>query len=161
MTRVYFLLGGNIGNRQELLSEAVRKMTMQLGEFVKASALYETEPWGFTHEQNFLNQVVVFDSELPALDILDKTQVIEKELGRVRKTTQYCERTIDIDILFYGEEEIENERLSVPHPRIQERSFALYPLEELIPDFIHPILKKSIKQLKEECTDELKVNKFN
>ncbi len=161
MTRVYFLLGGNIGNREELLSEAIRKMTNQLGKYVQASALYETEPWGFTHEQNFLNQVVVFDSELAALDILDKTQAIEKELGRVRKTTQYCERTIDIDILFYGDECIENERLSVPHPRIQERSFALYPLEELIPEFIHPISKKSIKQLKKECTDELKVNKFN
>jgi 2-amino-4-hydroxy-6-hydroxymethyldihydropteridine diphosphokinase len=161
MTRVYFLLGGNIGNREELLSEAIRKMTNQLDEFVQASALYETEPWGFTHEQNFLNQVVVFDSELAALDILDKTQLIEKELGRVRKTTQYCERTIDIDILFYGDEQIENERLSVPHPRIQERSFALHPLEELIPEFIHPILKKSIKQLKEECTDKLKVNTFN
>ena len=161
MTRVYFLLGGNIGNREELLSEAIRKMTNQLGKYVQASALYETEPWGFTHEQNFLNQVVVFDSELAALDILDKTQAIEKELGRVRKTTQYCERTIDIDILFYGDEQIENKRLSVPHPRIQERSFALYPLEELIPEFIHPIFKKSIKQLKEECTDELKVNKFN
>ena len=161
MTRVYFLLGGNIGNREELLSEAIRKMTNQLGKNIQASALYETEPWGFTHEQNFLNQVVVFDSELAALDILDKTQAIEKELGRVRKTTQYCERTIDIDILFYSDECIENERLSVPHPRIQERSFALYPLEELIPEFIHPISKKSIKQLKEECTDELKVNKFN
>lgn len=161
MTRIYFLLGGNIGNRQELLSEAVNKMTDRLGEFINASELYETEPWGFTHEQNFLNQVVVFDSELSALDILDKTQAIEKELGRVRKTTQYCERTIDIDILFYGDEQIENERLSVPHPRIQERSFALYPLEELIPEFRHPILKKSIKQLKDECTDELKVNKFN
>jgi len=161
MTRIYFLLGGNIGNREELLSKAIRKMTNMLGKYIQASALYETEPWGFTHEQNFLNQVVVFDSELAALDILDKTQAIEKELGRVRKTTQYCERTIDIDILFYGDECIENERLSVPHPRIQERSFALYPLEELIPEFIHPILKKSIKQLKEECTDELKVNKFN
>ncbi len=161
MTRVYFLLGGNIGNREELLSEAIRKMTNQLGKCVQTSSLYETEPWGFTHEQNFLNQVVVFDSELAALDILDKTQAIEKELGRVRKTTQYCERTIDIDILFYGDERIENERLSVPHPRIQERSFALHPLAELIPEFIHPILKKSIKQLKEECSDELKVNKFN
>jgi 2-amino-4-hydroxy-6-hydroxymethyldihydropteridine diphosphokinase len=161
MTRVYFLLGGNIGNREELLSEAIRKMTNQLGKCVQTSSLYETEPWGFTHEQNFLNQVVVFDSELAALDILDKTQAIEKELGRVRKTTQYCERTIDIDILFYGDEQIENERLSVPHPRIQERSFALYPLEEVIPEFIHPVSRKSIKQLKDECTDELKVNKFD
>ncbi|MRT92207.1 2-amino-4-hydroxy-6-hydroxymethyldihydropteridine diphosphokinase [Ancylomarina sp. 16SWW S1-10-2] len=160
MTRIYFLLGGNIGNREEILSEAIKKMTKQLGKFVQTSALYETEPWGFTHEQNFLNQVVVFDSELSPLDILDKTQIIEKELGRVRKTTQYCERTIDIDILFYGDECIENQRLSIPHPRIQERSFALYPLEELIPEFIHPKLKKSIQLLKDECSDKLKVNKF-
>jgi 2-amino-4-hydroxy-6-hydroxymethyldihydropteridine diphosphokinase len=160
MTRIYFLLGGNIGNREELLSEAVRKMTNQIGKFVQASSLYETEPWGFTHEQNFLNQVIAFDSNLSAIEILDKTQALEKELGRVRKTTQYCERTIDIDILFYGNELIESERLSIPHPRIQERSFALYPLKELIPDFIHPVLKKSIKQLKEACTDKLQVTKF-
>ena len=161
MARVYFLLGGNIGNREELLTEAIRKMTIQVGEFIQSSSLYETEPWGFTHEQNFLNQVAVFESDLPALDILDRTQAIEKELGRVRKTTQYCERTIDIDILFYGDEMIENERLSVPHPRIQERLFALCPLEEIIPDYQHPKLQKSIKVLKEECPDKLKVNKFN
>lgn len=161
MARVYFLLGGNIGDREKLLTEAIRKMTIQVGEFIQTSSLYETEPWGFTHEQNFLNQVAVFESNLPALDILDQTQTIEKELGRVRKTTQYCERTIDIDILFYGDEMIENERLSVPHPRIQERLFALYPLAEIIPDYLHPKLQKSIKILKEECSDNLKVNKFN
>ena len=160
MTRIYFLLGGNIGNREEILSEAIKKMTSQLGKLVQTSALYETEPWGFTHEQNFLNQVVVFDSELLPLDILDKTQTIEQELGRVRKTTQYCERTIDIDILFYGDECIENQRLSIPHPRIQERLFALHPLAELIPEFVHPKLKKSIQLLKDECSDKLKVNKF-
>ncbi len=161
MTRIYFLLGGNIGNREELLAKAVNKMTDQLGKLIQSSSLYETEPWGFTHDQNFLNQVVIIDSELPALDVLDKTQAIEKELGRIRKTTQYCERTIDIDILFYGNEVIENERLSIPHPRIQERSFALYPLEELIPDFQHPVLNKNIRTLKEECSDKLCVNKFN
>ena len=161
MAKVYFLLGGNIGNREELLTEAIRKMSILVGEFIQTSSLYETEPWGFTHEQNFLNQVAVFESELSPLDILDRTQAIEKELGRVRKTTQYCERTIDIDILFYGDEMIENERLSVPHPRIQERLFALCPLEEIIPDYQHPKLQKSIKVLKEECPDKLKVNKFN
>jgi len=161
MTRVYFLLGGNMGDREELLSEAIRKMTIQLGEFIQTSSLYETEPWGFTHEQNFLNQVAVFETQLSALDILDRTQAIEKELGRIRKTTQYCERTIDIDILFYGDKIIENERLSVPHPRIQERLFALYPLAELIPDYLHPKLQKSIKTLKEECPDNLKVNRLN
>lgn len=81
MTRVYFLLGGNIGNREGLLAEAIEKMKIEIGAFIQTSSLYETEPWGFTHEQNFLNQVVVFDSELPAIDILDKTQAIEKELG--------------------------------------------------------------------------------
>jgi len=161
MARVYFLLGGNIGNREELLSEAIRKMTFQLGECIETSSLYETEPWGFTHEQNFLNQVAVFESRLSALDILDRTQAIEKELGRIRKTTQYCERTIDIDILFYGNELIEEERLTVPHPRIQERLFALCPLEELIPNYLHPKLQKSIKVLKDECPDSLKVNKLN
>jgi len=160
MAKIYFLLGGNLNNRERILSEAILKMRLEIGEMISASFLYETEPWGFEHEQNFLNQVVVFESELPAIKILDTTQQIEKDLGRVRKKNQYSERTIDIDILFYEDQIISTDRLVVPHPGIQERLFALVPLLDVAPDLIHPIELKSIKELHAQCLDKMEVKKF-
>ncbi|PKQ62540.1 2-amino-4-hydroxy-6-hydroxymethyldihydropteridine diphosphokinase [Labilibaculum filiforme] len=160
MARVYFLLGGNLDNREEILSEAISRMKLRIGECTASSFIYETEPWGFEHEQNFLNQVVVIETRLEGLEILDITQQIEKELGRVRKKNQYSERTIDIDILFYGDKIIATDRLVVPHPRIQERLFALVPLLDVAPEFLHPIINKSIKELHATCLDTMEVKKF-
>ncbi len=160
MARVYFLLGGNLDNREMILSEAISKMKLVIGELVSSSSIYETEPWGFEHEQNFLNQVVVFSSKLSAIKILDRTQQIEKDLGRIRKENQYSERTIDIDILFYDDQIISAERLIVPHPKIQERLFALIPLLDVASDLIHPVELKSIKELHDECADKMEVKKF-
>lgn len=160
MARVYFLLGGNLGDREQILSEAIKRMNKEVGSLVITSAIYETEPWGFDHELNFLNQVVVVESELKAIQILDITQGIEKELGRIRKKSQYSERTIDIDILFYGEERIVSERLIVPHPRIQERRFALIPMMDVGEDLVHPIIGKSIKELLLDCPDKMEVKKY-
>lgn len=160
MVKVYFLLGGNLGDREKILADAIKRMQSSVGSWSNQSSLYETEPWGFEHEQNFLNQVLVLESDLSAMQILDECQLIEKELGRVRKKDQYSERTIDIDVLFYGEEIISSQRLTVPHPRIEERRFALIPLEEVVSDFIHPVAKKSIKELLEECPDKMEVKKY-
>ena len=160
MARVYFLLGGNLGDREQILNNAIEMMSKSIGSLVMTSAIYETEPWGFTHELNFLNQVVVLDSELEAIQILDLTQNIEKELGRIRKKNQYSERTIDIDILFYGEEKILTDRLEVPHPRIQERLFALIPMMDVGEDLVHPVIGKSIKELMIECPDKMEVKKY-
>lgn len=160
MARVYFLLGGNLNNRERILSEAILKMKLKIGELISASSLYETEPWGFKHEQNFLNQVVVFNSKLSAIEILDRTQQIEKDLGRVRKKNQYSERTIDVDILFYEDQIISTDRLVVPHPGIQERLFVLVPLLDVAPDLIHPIELKSVKELHAKCPDKMEVKKF-
>lgn len=160
MARVYFLLGGNLGDREKILSRAIKKMVGQIGSLVQSSSIYETEPWGFSHELNFLNQVVVLESNLKAIKILDLTQEIEKDLGRVRKKNQYSERTIDIDILFYDEDIILSERLRVPHPRIQERMFALMPMMDVGADFIHPVIGKSIKELLVNCSDKMEVKKF-
>jgi 2-amino-4-hydroxy-6-hydroxymethyldihydropteridine diphosphokinase len=135
-------------------------MILKLGVLVCSSNIYETEPWGFEHEFNFLNQVVVIESCLSATDILDITQQIEKDLGRIRKKNQYSERTIDIDILFYGDEIISSDRLIIRHPRIQERLFALTPMFDVAADFIHPRLAKSIKDLLSICPDQMKVKKF-
>ena len=160
MAKVYFLLGGNLGDREQILSNAIEKMNKEIGSVVECSAMYETEPWGFDHELNFLNQVVVVDSDLKAIQILDITQGIEKDLGRIRKKNQYSERTIDIDILFYGEEIISSERLDIPHPRIQERMFALMPLMDVGADLVHPVIGKSIKKLLVACPDKMEVKKY-
>ncbi len=160
MAKVYFLLGGNLGDREQILSNAIEKMNNAIGSVVDCSAIYETEPWGFDHELNFLNQVVVVNSDLEAIQILDITQGIEKDLGRIRKKNQYSARTIDIDILFYGEERIVSERLEVPHPRFQERMFALLPMMDVREDLIHPVIGKSIKELLEDCPDKMEVKKY-
>lgn len=160
MARVYFLLGGNLGDRERILSDAIDMMSKSIGSLVMSSAIYETEPWGFDHELNFLNQVVVLDSDLEGIEILDITQGIEKELGRIRKKNQYSERTIDIDILFYGEEKLVSERLEIPHPRIQERLFALIPMMDVGEELVHPVIGKSIKELLIDCPDKMEVKKY-
>lgn len=160
MAKVYFLLGGNLFDREKYLSDAIQQMISRLGVLVCSSNIYETEPWGFEHELNFLNQVVIIKTCLPPLEILDITQQIERDLGRIRKKNQYSERTIDIDILFYEDEIIASDRLIIPHPRIQERLFALAPMSDVAPDFVHPRLGKSIKDLLSICPDPLKVKKF-
>ncbi|WP_372755035.1 2-amino-4-hydroxy-6-hydroxymethyldihydropteridine diphosphokinase [Labilibaculum sp.] len=160
MAKVYFLLGGNLSEREKYLSDAIQQMVSKLGVLVASSSIYETEPWGFVHELNFLNQVVVIETCIAPLDILDVTQQIEKDLGRVRKKNQYSERTIDIDMLFYEDKIISSERLIVPHPRIQERLFALVPMLDVAADLIHPVLEKSIRQLHELCADSMEVKKY-
>jgi len=160
MARVYFLMGGNLGDREQILADAIARMSSAIGQFVCVSSIYETEPWGFEHELNFLNQVLVLNSDLTGIEILDITQQIETDLGRIRKKKQYSERTIDIDILFYGDQIISSDKLKIPHPRIQERLFALIPMMDVAPDFIHPVKMKSIEKLLANCPDKMEVKKY-
>jgi len=117
------------------------------------------EPWGFESNDLFWNQVLEISTNLSPEEVLVQTQQIELELGRIRKPDQYDSRLIDIDILFYGDQIISLENLIVPHPRIQERKFALVPLCEIASELIHPVFQKSIRQLLEECADKLNVEK--
>jgi len=160
MAKVYFLIGGNLGDREQILQSTVESLGNDVGKILNVSAIYETEPWGFEHEQSFLNQVVVVESNLLPEAVLDQTQRIEKNLGRVRKKNRYSERTIDVDILFYDDLIIDTERLEVPHPRMGERMFALAPLAEIAPDFIHPVMDKSILEMKSSCPDTSEVSVF-
>ena len=158
MIKLYLLLGGNLGNKQQVFSEARERLARQLGPITTQSAIYETEPWGFESDDIFWNQVIEIETSLSAEEVLPQTQQIEHELGRIRKANQYDSRIIDIDILFCGNQVIELENLVVPHPRIQERKFVLVPLCEIAPELIHPVFLKSIKQILVECTDPLKVS---
>ena len=157
MIKLYILLGGNLGDKQMIFSEARAKLSQQVGTITNQSVIYQTEPWGFQSNDIFWNQTIEISTVLSPEEVLRKTQHIEYALGRIRKANQYNSRTIDIDILFYGNNIIELENLIVPHPRIQERKFALIPLCEIASELIHPVFLKSIRQLLEECTDSLKV----
>lgn len=161
--QVVTILGSNSGDKYRLIEQAISLLIKEVGEMTLASSYYETEPWGFIAEENFLNRVVVFETKLNAESFLHAALNIEKQLGRTRSTNgpRYSSRPIDIDILFYGTEVINTPMLCIPHPRMQERNFVLTPLHEILPGFIHPVLHKSIQALWEECSDKSEVQKIS
>ena len=129
MTNVFLGLGGNLGNRRELMRTAVAEIR-QVVDDVRVSSLYESAAWGVTEQPAFLNAVLRGRTTLSPLDLLDAVQAIENELGRVR-TQHWGPRMIDIDILLYGAEVIDEPRLQVPHPYMTQRGFVLRPLADL------------------------------
>ena len=159
MTKVYLLLGGNLGNKREIFAQAKQLISQQIGRVTGQSAIYETEPWGFESSDLFWNQVLEITTTLTPVEVLAQTQQIENTLGRIRKSDQYVSRIIDIDILFIDDLVIQTEKLIIPHPRIQERRFALVPLCELVPALLHPVFEKTIAQLLNDCPDKLNVEK--
>ncbi|MBC7408421.1 MAG: 2-amino-4-hydroxy-6-hydroxymethyldihydropteridine diphosphokinase [Arcicella sp.] len=146
---VYLLLGSNLGNRKEILDKAINLLSQKVGVIILRSKDYETAPWGVTNQPDFLNLVVSIQTRLKPLQILEITQSIENQLGRIRKE-KWGARLIDIDILFYGNEIIDEPNLKIPHPLLQERDFALSPLAEIAPDFVHPVLGETISELREK-----------
>ena len=154
MGRLILLLGGNQGDVTGTFVRVRTLLTEHIGKIVEMSALYESKPWGFETENNFINQVVELDSSLRSEEILSSTQEIERSLGREQKSTDgYSSRPIDIDILFYDDITVSLSDLSIPHPRLHERMFTLMPLSEKWEKWTHPVLNKTVKQLTEECLD--------
>ncbi len=160
MNSVYILLGGNLGDRENNLFRATQQLSEQIGTITRTSLLYETAAWGVENQPNFLNQVILVESTINAEEILSINQAIEKYLGR-KRYQKWHERTIDIDILYFNNEIINQENLTVPHPYLHERKFTLAPLVEISNNFVHPIFKKSNEQLLHECKDPLPVMVFN
>jgi len=160
MSPVYLLIGGNMGDRMEYLQLATNAIHQQAGRIISGSAIYETEAWGLTNQDKFLNQALCIETLLSPKELLQTLLQIEQDLGRKRET-RYGPRIIDIDILFYGQEIIREPHLKIPHPEIQNRRFALQCLDDIAPEFRHPVLHKTIAQLLAECADPLVVNKFN
>ncbi len=146
---IYLGLGSNRGNRRELLQEALTQIAERVGKVTSVSAFYETAPEGFVSEHSFLNAVCEVQTELLPEEILWYTERIEQKLGRLQKSQNlvYQDRTMDIDLLLAGNVTLQSDGLIVPHPRMHERLFVLEPLAEIAPDVIHPVLKKSVKQL--------------
>jgi 2-amino-4-hydroxy-6-hydroxymethyldihydropteridine diphosphokinase len=156
---VFLGLGTNLGDREALLNKALELITESAGQVCASSGIYETEPWGFESGNNFLNMVVQVHTDLNPAALLKKLALIENQLGRKRGSRKYVSRTIDIDILLYGDRVIDRTDLKIPHPLIQERRFVLVPLCDLAPDLVHPVLNKTFEVLLKECRDESKVKK--
>ncbi len=156
MNVVYLLTGANLGNPEKQLKDAMLEITERVGKITRASSVYESEAWGVEDQPVFLNQVLEVDSPLSATKILQAIQQIELVLGRIR-TQRWGSRTIDIDILYFNNEIIHEPDLQVPHPYIQERNFTLIPLNEIAPNFEHPIFKKTNQQLLKDSKDPLHV----
>ena len=155
MGKHILLLGGNQGNVIENLQQAVQALSVHLGELIKLSDYYESEPWGFESSQNFVNQVVEFENSYTPDQLLQTTQQIEIQLGRKQKTgTHYESRPIDIDILFSDDCIIETPHLIIPHPRLHQRRFTLLPMTDHWKDLFHPKLEKTIQELLSVCEDE-------
>lgn len=159
----YLLLGSNTGDRLAYLQKAAQAVSMFAGPVTLRSSVYETEPWGFDDKSSFLNQVIEIRTSIEAPELMEKILVAENMLGRLRSpgSDGYVSRTIDIDLLFYGQHIIDQPGLIIPHPRLHQRMFTLVPLAEIAPGLFHPVLKKSIAELEGICPDKLKVTKYS
>ncbi len=160
MNKAYLLTGGNTGNREQYLLQSANLISAACGKIVKKSALYETGAWGKTDQPAFLNQALELHTLLPAALLMTALLSIEEQMGR-KRLEKYGPRIIDIDILLFNSEIIHSLRVTIPHPELANRRFALIPLNEIAPGYIHPVLQKSIAQLLQICPDELPVKKFS
>jgi 2-amino-4-hydroxy-6-hydroxymethyldihydropteridine diphosphokinase len=158
---VFLGLGSNTGDRIGYIESALEKL--EFGRKIvirKRSAVYETEPWGIRNQNRFLNMVIKAETLLAPGELYEFIKMTESETGR-KKRDRWHEREIDIDVLFYGNVVFSNEKITVPHREIQNRKFVLVPMNEIEPDFEHPVFHKSIKELLVETKDISEVNIYN
>jgi 2-amino-4-hydroxy-6-hydroxymethyldihydropteridine diphosphokinase len=160
MNTVFLLLGSNLLDRLLMLTKAQEHIRILIGEISSTSKIYESAPWGFESKKSFLNQVLIIETALGPIEVLEQIKIIEKEMGRVKTSINYESRTIDIDILFYNNKIIALPELIIPHPQLHKRRFTLVPLAEIAPEFIHPVFKKPIKDLLINCNDDSEVKVY-
>jgi 2-amino-4-hydroxy-6-hydroxymethyldihydropteridine diphosphokinase len=156
----YILLGSNMGDSEAFLKKAIEQILIENCVLLKASSIYKTAPWGNEDQAEFLNQVIMIRTSYNATDLLKRLLQIEIDFGRIRNE-KMGPRTIDLDILFYDQMMMDTDELTLPHPQIQNRRFVLIPLCEIVSHKIHPVFKKTIQQLLDECTDTLPVSIYH
>ena len=159
MNVAYLLTGGNTGNRLQYLNKAAAQIEKNCGTIVLKSIVYETAAWGIEKQNSFLNQALKLSTHLFPQELLDSLLQIEENLGRIRKE-KYGPRIIDIDILLFNDDVVDARNLKIPHPELPNRRFALQCLNDIAPDLVHPVSKKTIAQILKECIDPLGVDKF-
>lgn len=161
MSIAYLGLGSNLGDKVLNLDMTIQQIALEAGALLGISTFYQTKPWGFDSENDFLNAVVMIDTEFTPLDLLVITQKIEKKIGRLKKTkNSYTDRLIDIDILLYDNQVVNLPQLTIPHKLLHKRDFVLIPMTELAPELIHPVLGKTMKELSEEIVSSTTVLKI-
>lgn len=157
MAKVYLGLGTNLGDKEQNLHIAVDKIQERIGKVISLSAFYATEPWGFVSDNIFLNAACCAETVLSPLEVLNETQLIEQEIGRLQKSADdgsYTDRLIDVDLLLYDDLKMNSDSLTLPHPLMAKRLFVMEPLAEIVPNMIHPALGKTIKDLLSELIGE-------
>ena len=155
----YLILGSNLGDPESSLQTALEKINSELGRVVRTSSVYVTEAWGLKDQPPFYNQVVEVKTELNAYETLEKLLEIETSMGRIRGK-KWAERIIDIDILYFDDQIINHDNLSIPHPGIPDRRFVLVPLCELIPEMVHPVLQVTNAELLGYTKETLELKKI-
>lgn len=158
----YILFGSNMGDKEALFAQACLLINNRCGRVVQVSAAYESEPWGFEAEEWFLNRVIVVETEKDPEEMLQLLLDIERELGRIRhpEIQGYTSRTVDLDILYFGQRVINTDMLTVPHPRLHLRRFALVPMCEVAPERVHPVFGLTQQELLQQCPDECVVREM-
>lgn len=156
----YLLLGSNLGNRMKYIASAISEIEAKLGSIGRRSSLYQTASWGKHDQPDFLNQVIELKTSLEPKDLLSGILGIESDLGR-KRIEKWGSRTIDIDILIYDDQIVNEPELIIPHPYLAFRRFCLMPLCEIAPEFLHPVLKKNIHELLLELSDDLFVKRLS
>jgi 2-amino-4-hydroxy-6-hydroxymethyldihydropteridine diphosphokinase len=160
LNRVFIALGSNLGDRLLYLQQALDKIDKRLGPIVRCSSLYESAAWGDRDQQDFYNAMCEIHTEITPLNLLGELQSMEKELGK-SKTRIWGPRTLDLDIIYYGQKIIVEKDLIIPHPNMYLRNFVLQPLAEIAPEFIHPLMKKKTKSLLRECPDQTNIDRIS
>ncbi len=159
MNTAYLLLGSNTCDSRLMLNHAAQYIWTAIGKIKNASSVYRTAAWGNHDQPDFLNRILVVETNFTAEQTLGLILLCEKHMGRTR-TFKNAPRIIDIDILFFNDECINSAELAVPHPEIQNRRFVLEPMAEIAAALMHPVLHKTISQMLEECADPLNVQKI-
>lgn len=153
MEHIILSLGSNVGDRHAHLDDARQHLEDAGVKILKTSQIYESEPVGYSNQDDFLNQVLIVETTQSPQELLETCLAVERKMGRVR-VQKNGPRLIDIDILFYQDKILSEDSLLLPHPRIAERRFILVPLTELAAEQVHPVLEESIQELLQTCPEE-------
>jgi 2-amino-4-hydroxy-6-hydroxymethyldihydropteridine diphosphokinase len=161
MHQVFLSIGGNLGNKRANFDKVYTHIQNELGYIILRSSVYETPAWGFNSEDPFWNQVLCIETHLNPSEILEKIKKIDAAFGRKRNSEGYSSREMDVDILYFDDQTINTENLTIPHPLMHKRLFVLVPLAEIAPRFVHPVLKLISIEMQNSCEDKSEIKKVS